>query len=87
MAFIVCISAAMANVEETSSSLAFATRAITVEQAKANQKHIVSAAAAAHNNSSRSRSPGSKKSAGAEEGCDSESDQKPKARAPWMEKK
>jgi len=87
MAFIVCISAAMANVEETSSSLAFATRAITVQQAKANQKHIVTAPAAANNSN---HSPGGNKKgagAGAEESGGSESDQKPKARAPWMEKK
>jgi hypothetical protein len=41
MAFIVCVSAAAINADETFASLAFAARAVTVEQSKSSQKHIM----------------------------------------------
>ena len=40
MAFIVCVSAALANSDETLSSLNFASRAVTVEQARHAQRHV-----------------------------------------------
>jgi len=41
MAFIVCVSGAADNAEETASSLAFASRAVTVEQARAATKNVL----------------------------------------------
>jgi hypothetical protein len=42
MAFVVCVSAALSNSEETVSSLQFAARAVTVEQHKA-IRHVTQA--------------------------------------------
>jgi hypothetical protein len=91
MAFIVCISAAAANADETTSSLVFATRAVTVQQAKAHHKHTVAAAGGGSRSSSSSSAGGSSPArdgnAAGTAASDGNESEKPKARAPWMEKK